>query len=200
MIIKLMLCIGLICQSVSLSAQDWKLRKSNERIKVFSSSEPHSDFDIIKVEAEVDGTIQKLVSILKDVGNNNKWVYKTRRSYRIDSVNADEFLYYAETAVPWPFSNRDVVIKMLFIPDTINKKLIVQATGIPEAIPQKQGLVRIKKFDGYWQVTQESNNKITINYLLKVDPGGSIPPGISNLFVSNGPFETFNNLAKRLKQ
>jgi hypothetical protein len=183
-----------------LLAQDWKLRKSNEHIKVFSSTEPNSEFDIIKVEAVLDGTIQKLVAILKDVSNNNKWVYKTRRSYLIDSINADEFLYYAETAVPWPFSNRDMVIKMLFMPDTINKKLIVQATGIPKAIPEKQGLVRISKFDGYWQVMQESNNKITINYLLKVDPGGSIPPGISNLFVSNGPFETFNNLARILKQ
>ena len=200
MILKIVLSFGLICQAYSLFAQDWKLRKSNDAIKVFTAKEANSEFDIIKVEALVNGTIQKLMSILKDVSNNNKWVYKTKRSYMIDSVNSNEFLYYAETGVPWPFNNRDMVIRMQFKLDSINNSLQVQATGVPRAIPEKKGIVRINKFDGLWQVKQESNKKLAINYLLKINPGGSIPPGVSNMFVSNGPFETFNNLSKLLKQ
>ena len=200
MILKIVLSFGLIWQVFSLFAQEWKLSKSNEHIKVYTAKASASKFDMIKVEAFVDGTLQKLINILRDVGNNKKWVYKTKRSYMIDSLSPSEFLYYAETGVPWPFSNRDMVIRMQFMLDSMNNTLQVQATGVPHAIAEKKGLVRISKFDGLWQVKQETNKKLTINYLLKIDPGGSIPAGVSNLFLSNGPYETFNNLAKLLMQ
>jgi hypothetical protein len=41
---------------------------------------------------------------------------------------------------------------------------------------------------------------IHINYEVEVDPGGSIPGWIANMFVDKGPFETFSNLAKKLKE
>jgi hypothetical protein len=40
---------------------------------------------------------------------------------------------------------------------------------------------------------------IYIIYEVEVDPGGSIPGWIANMFVAKGPFETFGNLGKKLK-
>lgn len=200
MTIRVVLSIGLICPIFGLYAQDWTLTKSNDQVKVYTAKMPASKFKVIKVEALMDGSLQKLVNVLKDVNNNKRWVYKTKRSYKIDSVDTNDFRYYAETSVPWPLSNRDMVIRMQFMPDTVNHELQVQATGLPQAISEKNGIVRVKQFEGLWKVRQKSNGKLAIDYVLKIDPGGSISPGISNLFASNGPFETFNNLSKLLVQ
>ena len=165
--------------SCSLFAQNWELSRNENNIKVYKGEIDSSKYKIIKVEAEMQGTLEKVIAILKDVDNNKNWVYNTRRSYLVKAVSEDEFLYYAETHLPWPFDNRDVVIRMHFDLDTARHFLNIKATGEPGAAPEVSG-------------------KIRIVYVLQVDPGGNISPAISNLFVTKGPFETFNNLSRLL--
>jgi hypothetical protein len=44
-----------------------------------------------------------------------------------------------------------------------------------------------------------SANLLHVEYILTVDPGGSIPAAIANNFVDRGPYETFKNLKELLK-
>ena len=136
------------CIGDELSAQDWQLKKSNNEVKVFAKPST-AGVSMIRVEAKLQGTIDKLMTILKDVGNNKNWVYQTKQSYLINRINANEFQYYAETSVPI-LKNRDMVIRMQFMHDPVKQHLIITATGMPEAIPEKRGLVRIKTFNGKW--------------------------------------------------
>ena len=184
--------------SCSLFAQNWELSRNENNIKVYKGEIDSSKYKIIKVEAEMQGTLEKVIAILKDVDNNKNWVYNTRRSYLVKAVSEDEFLYYAETHLPWPFDNRDVVIRMHFDLDTARHFLNIKATGEPGAAPEVSGKIRIQKFYGDWNVKYDGGNKISIVYVLQVDPGGNISPAISNLFVTKGPFETFNNLSRLL--
>jgi hypothetical protein len=39
-------------------------------------------------------------------------------------------------------------------------------------------------------------NKIQIEYILKINPGGGIPPWMVNMFIARAPFETFKNLSR----
>ncbi len=194
------LIILLCLLSLQLYAQDeWKLNRDENGIKVFTAQGENSKFKRIKVEAKIPGTIEKLRSVLLDVANNKKWVYHTRQSRLVEMVNSNEVVYYAETTLPWPFSNRDVVIRMHFIPDPGTHSLVVTAVGAPDAIPANRGIVRIRYFNARWEVRSESPNEIAITYFLTINPAGNISPGISNMFVTKGPFETFNNLAGLLK-
>ena len=184
-----------------LAAQDeWKLNRNEKGIKVYTASGENSKFKRIKVEATFVGTIDRLMAILLDVGNNKQWVYHTRKSHLIQLFNPHELLYYAETSLPWPLSNRDMAIRMSFAPDTINHTLLVTAIGEPDAVPVNKGLVRIRYFNARWEVRKTNENEIGITYYLTVNPAGSISPGISNMFVTKGPFETFNNLAGLLRK
>jgi hypothetical protein len=84
--------------------------------------------------------------------------------------------------------------------DTAQRFLKIKATGEPTAAPEVSGKVRIQKFDGDWNVKYDGGNRISIVYVLQVNPGGNISPAISNLFLTKGPFETFNNLSRLLKK
>jgi hypothetical protein len=183
-----------------VSAQtEWSLTRNEKSIKVYTAKGENSKFKRIKVEAIIPGTIEKLRSVLLDVNNNKKWVYHTRQSHLVEQVNLNEVVYYAETFLPWPFSNRDVVIRMSLHVDSINQTLLVTAVGVPDAVPLNKGLVRIRDFNARWEVRSESSHQIGITYYLQLNPAGSISPSISNMFVTKGPFETFNNLAGLLK-
>ena len=195
----LLICVSF--NSLLLFAQDdWNLSKESEGIKVYTKKLSNSKFKSVKVECIIEGTIDKLVAILNNVDGNTKWVYKTKRTNSVRRVSNNEFIYYAETILPWPLSNRDVVINMLFSRDEAAKTLTVKATGLPGEVEKKDGIVRLAYFDGLWTVNQIDANHITILYLLTVDPGGSVPAWAYNMFVAKGPYNTFSNLAALLKK
>jgi hypothetical protein len=182
------------------SQVQWQLNRDEDGIKIYTGKGTSSKFKEIKVEANFAGTLQKLMNILVNVNQTKGWVYGTKDSYIIKKINANEILYYSETALPWPVSNRDIPIRMVLNPDQKNNSLKVFASGIPDAIPEKKGIVRIPYFNAYWDVKSDGKNRLNITYVLKMDPGGSVPAGVTNMFVSKGPFETFKNLAERLRQ
>lgn len=183
----------------SFSQTNWQLTKDQNGIKVYTADEGSSKFKSIKVEAVFTGTLQKLVNIIRDVKNNKQWVYNTRRSYLIKEINANEILYYSETSLPWPVNNRDIAVRLRTDLNTKNNTLKVTASGEPNAFPKQKGVVRLKYFNCSWDVKYVGKNKISIIYFLKMDPSGNVPPAVTNMFITKGPYETFENLSRLLK-
>lgn len=177
----------------------WELAKEKNGIKVFTSEGGTSKFKSIKVEAILEGTLDKLTHLLLDAASNKDWIYNTKESYVIRRIGPTETLSYTETAVPWPASNRDIAINMKLNLDTEKNTLKVFARGLPGAVAAKKGVVRIPFFNSLWDVKFDGKSKLFINYFLEMDPGGSVPAWITNMFVAKGPYETFNSLAGILK-
>ncbi len=197
---KIILTIVLLSGFYAVAAQtEWELAKDKNGIKVYTAKEANSKFKSVKVEARLAGTLQKLTDVLLDVNNIKKWVFSTKESYALKKISTYEILYYNETSLPWPVSNRDVPIQMKLTADFENNTLKVVSTGVPQAIPIKKGIVRVPELGNSWDVKYDGKNTLFITYLLSMDPGGSIPPAITNMFMTKGPFETFTNLAERLK-
>jgi len=182
------------------SQYQWELEKNQNGIKVYTSRAETSKYKAVKVEAVMDGSLNKLIRILTDAGNNKEWIYRTNNSYQIKKISPTEILSYTETSVPWPASNRDITLKMQINHEAGSNTLKVTAVGVPNAIPVKKGIVRIPYFNSWWDVKSDGRNKLNITYFLSVDPGGSVPAWITNMFVAKGPFETFNGLAEMLKK
>jgi hypothetical protein len=199
----LILCGTIVVASLYSKAQapalSWQLVKDKDGIKVYTASAASSSLKYIKVEAILDGTVAKFSTVFRDVPKQTKWVYKTKRAYIIHANGADDLLYYNETALPWPMSNRDVAIHMQIKEDVQQHQLIVTSVGVPTAIPETGNVVRVPHFQGNWTVQDAGPNKIHVRYFLDIDPGGAIPAWIINLFITKGPYETFIGLANQLK-
>lgn len=198
---KNLLLLFFFALALHASAQNnWDLSKDENGIKVYTRKTDSSDFKSVKVETLFTGTCEKLAGILMGVDKNIKWVYNTKSLHLIKRFNDNELIYYAETSLPWPMKNRDQAIRINLYPDSANHALKITTAGEPKAIPVTKGIVRVPYFLGVWNVKQISSTKISIEYYLNVDPGGSVPAWISNMFVAKGPYETFVNLSKLLKE
>jgi len=189
--------ILLMLPLIGFGQEKWIQKRSEHGITVYESS-ASGKFKTVKVHAVLHGTIEKLVSILQAVDKNKDWVYATKRSYLVDKTSDSNLVYYAETSLPWPMKNRDQPIHMMI--RSIDSTLTVTTTGVPDRLPINEGLVRIRKFSGIWKVIPLNRSQLQIDYLLSVDPNGSLPPWLVNLFVSKGPFETFLRLAEKLAE
>ncbi|WP_428329649.1 START domain-containing protein [Mucilaginibacter sp.] len=191
---KLHLIILILALPVICIAQKWELKKNEDGIAVYTAKLQDEKFKEIKVICEFKGTIAQLIKIMQNVDHNKDWIYNNKVSYLINRKNRDTLTYYSEVSLPWPVSNRDLVMQQCFIRDTVNKALRIEVKTVTNVMPPKPKLVRVPYSLGLWTVKTMPNNKIRIEYIFSVDPGGSLPAWVVNFLATAGPFNTFKNL------
>jgi START domain len=177
---------------------EWNLKKEKDGIAVYTAKLDDSKFKSIRVICEFQASLSQLVSILLQPGLQPEWVVATKQAYLVKQISSARLYYYAEAALPWPLSNRDMVIDLSISQDSKSKMLTIQANTIDNILPLKEGKQRVPISKATWLVKPLPNNRISIDYQIKIDPGGGIPPWMVNLFIAKAPFESFKNLSKLL--
>jgi hypothetical protein len=194
---RLFFILLLLISYPSLS-QNWKLEKDKDNIRVYTADAPNSSFKLVRVEANVPGTYTKLISILTKVDNFPDWIYHNKFCRVIKKITAYDFIYYSEIEMPWPVSNRDVLIHLQIKTDSLPHFMTVTGRAEKGIIPDIPTKVRVPRYNANWKITTTGPNKLHISYTLELDPGGSLPGWVVNSFAEKGPFGTFSNLAKLL--
>jgi hypothetical protein len=178
---------------------DWTLKKEKDGINVYNRRSDFSKVNDTRVEMDLPGTIDQLAAILRDVNNYPDWVYSARNSRMVKKVNENEVIYYSEIGTPWPASNRDYYADLRFNFNPASRSMNVISVGMKDYLPEKKDLVRVPMSRGLWTVTTQSEKKIHLQYILQIDPGGSVPAWIINSFASKAPIETFAKLKQKME-
>ena len=84
--------------------------------------------------------------------------------------------------------------------DTRTRVVTVDALTIAGMVPVKSNIIRLNRSNGRWTIVPVDKNLVKVEYILRVDPEGSVPDWLTNLFSFKGPFETFKSLRQQLKK
>ncbi len=190
--------IYLIAQ-LSAKSQDWVLKKNKDGIRVFTRKTTNFKFDELKVECEMEGSLSAMAAVLLDVKNHPQWVYKTVGCQLLKTPAATDVFFYTEIECPWPFENRDVVVHMNLTQNAENKVMTVIAQSTDGYVTEKNNIVRMKYSRVTWIITPLNNKHLKVDYKVQIDPGGSVPAWLLNIFASKGPFESFTKLKAEIK-
>jgi uncharacterized protein YqfB (UPF0267 family) len=189
------LCVLLAGLSTAMAQDDWLIKKDEDDIKVFTRDDPNSAFKSIKVVCTVHAGMTQLAAALMDVDAQHEWMYNNKYAKLLKKIAPNELTFYSEVSVPWPYENRDF-ISHLTLTQPSPGTLRLDAHAEPDALPEKEGKVRVKKSVAHWEITKVGDQLLQIIYTVQFDPAGSVPAWLTNLFVSKGPYETFQNLRK----
>ncbi len=192
--------ISFIYLEPSFSQTEWALKKDKDGIKVFTGKLTDSKFNAIKVSCNLNGNLSSLATLLLQPILQPEWVIATKTSKLLKQLAPNHIYYYNIATMPWPLSNRDMVIDLKIIQDSITKKMTVTANTIENVLPNFKGLERIPFTNATWEVTPTGANSIHVEYFLKINPGGGIPPWIVNMFIAKAPFESFDNLSRIIQE
>jgi hypothetical protein len=193
----LQLLIALISLPLLCFAQEkWQLIKNEDGIRVYTRRLDNEKFKEVRAEFELNGTEDQLIAILQNISHQKEWSYGTKKTYLISKKNKDTLIYYSEVKLPWPLSNRDLVIELSFKKDTANKVLYIQAKSIPGILPDKPNLVRVPFSLASWDVKTMPNRLLKIQYTFSTNPGGDLPSWLVNFAASVGPYNSFQKLKK----
>lgn len=200
----LKVCILLLLCSQSVCAQEGKdkwveRRTTADGDKIYVRRSKENNLYDVRIEADLPGTIGTLYSVLKEVDKFPQWAYGVKTARIVTWKGSNGLVYYAEYSVPWPLSNRDEYAEVKFTIDTtVKHTATVITTTQKDYAPEKKGLVRLTRSKSVWEIATIAPNKIHLSYILEIDPGGSIPSWIINLFITKAPADTFKQLRKRM--
>jgi hypothetical protein len=197
MILLFLFCLFI---SVAFSQKSWRLARDESGIRVYQKDSKNSNFKSIRVECTLEGSFDKLISIINNISRYKDWVYNNKTTSLLKRISAYEFYYYTEAYLPWPLDNRDAVMHTKISRDSSERFLQINSVAVPNYIPSKSGKVRIQRSDINWYVTRPSSNALHIVYTFEADPGGSVPAWLVNSFADKGPFESFKKLGELLKK
>jgi hypothetical protein len=193
-------CILFFITTLLHAQTDWQLRVDKEGIKVYTRQMENSSLKAVKTVCTINASLPALTAVLMDINSSADWVYATKKISLLKKVSASDLIYYSEIAIPWPVTNRDFIVLLKVTQDPKTKAVSVIGDNKPDYLPVVKNIVRIKKSYSKWLITPMPNGQLKIEYILEVDPSGSVPVWLTNMFATKGPLETFKKLREQVKK
>ena len=171
------------------SELEWKLKKEKNNIKIFIRNSEGPNITEIRALSTVKASVELLVETVYDIDSYPEWVSNLETAEVLETVSKREIYYYYQADVPWPFSNRDDVMRFVMEEDPESGAVKIILSGHPDYIPVKDKIVRLTLNKGYWKFTPLSNGETEIDYIFFTNEGKGYPNWLVNMFVVDGPFD-----------
>ena len=181
----------------SFSQTNWILQRNENGIKIYTSTSPATQVKSVKAELQFIEPITTVALFIYNVSDYSKWVYQCSQSDILKVINDSVLIYRHVTDLPWPFEDRDQVSKYSITKDIKSKTITISSKTI-EGYDEYKDCFRLKQSEARWELTPQLNGTVKAIYYLTFDPGGNIPSWLVNLFITDGPYQSFINLKKRL--
>lgn len=181
--------------SSPLSAQkadDWILKSEKDGIKVYYRQT--GDVHELKLVTQIRASLSGVVHLFDDVPTYPKWGYRLAESRLVKRISDTEMYYYVRIDFPWPLSDRDLIMHTHLKQDLQTRTLTSTSTAAPDMLPEKEGVVRIRKAHSKWVITPAAPGLLSAEYYLYSNPGGSLPDWLINLAVDVGPRESMQKM------
>lgn len=185
--------------SVNEAPCPWESIYKDNKMEVFTRCSDKSSVKEIKVVQEVNTDLSLLIKTLNDVEAYTTWVYKCMEAKVLEAENDKTFYYYTSTDMPFPASDRDLVVHTTQWYDNEGVFYSVSKAA-PHKLEPDNNMVRVSNFESQWKIEEVAPEKIKIEYVLSTDPGGFIPKWMINMGISIGPKKTMKALVELVKK
>jgi hypothetical protein len=193
----ILLIVFQITKANDVNGQSWKFAKEKDGIKVYTRDEINSPLKCFRGEITFKAEITK-VNLLVGNADNLDWWDQNISDVRIIEFQKDKLIrYYLIYHVPWPLSNRDLVLESKITTNPVTMARTVFSKPLTNLVPETKGLVRIKKYWQKWTVLPMENGFVHVIIEGFVDPNGNVPAWLYNMTVTETPYNVLRTLRER---
>lgn len=190
----MLLCCLIFCTN-GLFAQEWKLERDKSGVKIYTRFLEGWDLKQFRGEIMIKGTVADMEKTLRNAAARCKWMHNTVDTKDVKVVSENEVYAYCRLEAPWPVSDRDNVTKYTF-KSISSREMYVYFKNESGVEPEKPGVVRINRMEGYWHFKQMLSGYVKVTQLAVAEAGGSVPAWLANSAVIDSPYNTLLNLKK----
>ena len=172
----------LITKPVSVMASyddvSWFLVKEKQGVKLYTASIDGSDYVAVKAVTQIDASMETIVAVLGDGEGCNQWRELCQSSRVLKTLPDRERTIYMVLNMPWPLSDRDMVIHSRTTLDNENKAFTVNFTSAQDSYPMQDYIRAIST--GRYHVRVTSEQQVEFSMVMHTELGGNLSPSIIN--------------------
>jgi hypothetical protein len=194
--------------------QNWEVLNEEEGITVYRTREARKNIFTFRGVGLVEANIPKLLALMSDPRQMPQWVFNCQegelveRNFKETDRSSDSSAYYqifyAVTRVPWPLNPRDYVLKAQITYERqahrhLPKSVTIAMRSVEHPTkPPVAGRVRMPLMESTIVMTPEGpdGKKTWVDFSVSSNPGGVIPPWISQIASREIPRKTLLNLRR----
>ncbi|MDJ0761415.1 MAG: START domain-containing protein [Myxococcota bacterium] len=198
---KLGVIVVLFTAAISAHAhadEGWKLEKDKKGVKVHSRAIPGSEYREFRAAGTKAVPLEVGVEVMKDYNHYVEWFGMCNELRVIKKRSENDYDMYFILDMPFPLTNRDVVVNVKTGWDFEKRTAWVKIKGIKSNYKKDSGLVRITKYDGEFEVVELEPGKTRVSYTLHAEIAGSLSPKAYNLAAYKHPYKTGTGLREQL--
>jgi hypothetical protein len=191
--------ILLISLQASAWEDGWKLRHDKSGISVYTREHEGSPFLEFRGVMSLPGTsVGKILGVIRDIDRYNQLIPDCIESRILMTIDSNHFVYYMVIRAPVTIRNRDAIYESIITESEDGRYALVGLRPAGSFQPEKEGLVRIYKGAGFWELQAVPGDTVTVTYQFLPDPGGGIPAWMVNSAAVSNPVKTLTNLKARV--
>ena len=179
-------------------AEDWKVAKDEDGIKVSLSEVPGSQYKAYQGVTLINAPVAEISALQEDVAGACAWIYECK-TQKLLKHEGDKSWTYTQFNTPWPVTPRDSV-PLVTTNEASDGTLTRTLEGQPTYLPEEKGFVRVAQVKGFWKLVPKGANQTEVTYQVHTEPGGSVPSWLANKFVVDAPFNTLKALKERAQK
>lgn len=187
---------SLLVPSFSQQADKWEYKGEKSNIKIYHQRT--EGLLHIKLVTSVKAPLAGIVSLFSDLNTYKDWCYKLVEGRLLHRVSDSEMYYYAQYDFPWPLEDRDIILHSKLYQDPVTKAITIINTPVPDYLPEKKGLLRIRNSSTKWRFIPSESGWVYTEQQISTDSTEGVPDWLVNLTAFTGPRETAKAVRKLL--
>jgi hypothetical protein len=183
-----------------VTAEKWIFFKESNDISVYYRTSNKSNIKELKLTTTINSSVQTVQSIITNVDMLHTWGYGCMESKLLKWVGKGELYYYYAADIPWPISDRDVVINMKISHDSISGVTHINSMNYNGMIPEREDRTRVQYVRAHWQLTPLNKDLMQLDFTISSDLGANFPDWIVNYAMSYSPIKSMIALKEIVKE
>jgi len=184
--------VALLLAAPLAASDDWALEKDTKGIQLFTRQVADSPFEEVKATTVINAPIERVVSVFGDGSTCAAWRGNCKSSRILRQPEENERYIHMVLDLPWPLSDRDMVVRSLSSVDEQNKTATVDIVSVEGEYPEQKYIRASTR--AHYSLALIEPGKIALTYIVHVDLGGDISPRIINPELTASTFEEIARL------
>jgi hypothetical protein len=188
-------------------ASKWEMFDEEDGVRCYRRDVAGTDIVALRGEGFVAAPITRVASVLVDRSRAHEWIDRLGKTKMLRHLSETESINWNHVKTPTPLKDRDFVFKAVLSTDPAKKKVVLSYFSVTDPLaPVTDHYVRGHFQSGKFELTAvERTNKdgtktkgTQVVAEVIVDPRGSVPKFLVNMFQKSWPHKTITSLRKQV--
>jgi hypothetical protein len=187
--------------SLALPDTGWTLVKKTSRFEVSVLPIPGKDVEAFRSRGSDSIPLPVVGETLIDLPGMIAWCPYLKESKILRTVGPDHFVAYQRYDLPWPFTDRDIVVDVDIRRHPTKALIEAKLNAIADnSCPPVPDVIRLTDMDGSITVRAVGKGAMQGSYAERIDLGGGIPISLARMFSREMPAKILENLLKECRK